>query len=405
MTVIDRRASGKNKSVGNRQKFIKRYKNRIKKNIDSIASEKGITDVLKDRKVTIPEDDMDEPNFNYDMTKGERDVVLPGNKNLQNGDKIHRPPQDEDEGNEGSNEGEGFDEFSFVLTKEEFLELYFSDLCLPAFIKESLKGSTKHKFKRTGYSKDGIPARLDLVKTLKQAMARRIATKASCDCEFTFEHLCKKCDGTRIKKARYLDDIDMRYKHFTKQPFPIKQATMICLMDVSGSMGEFEKGLAKKFFLLLYLFLNKVYKNVEVIFVSHTIEAKEVTEHEFFYGNETGGTVVSSGLELVNKIIDERLNLSENNVYIAQASDGDNWTGDDDISSSLLEEILKKVQYFAYIQTEEEKRWEAKQKYRTRDLMTMYTEVATRHKNLQARNVRNDSEVYPVLRSLFEGGN
>lgn len=380
MSITDKRTSGKNKSVGNRQKFIKRYKARIKRSVDDIADSKGITDVLKDRKVIIDNDDLQEPNFNFDHTTGERDVILPGNRSLQKGDRIDRSPKSEEEGNEGSDTGGGIDEFSFTLTKEEFLDLYFSDMCLPDFIKESLKGSNKYKFKRTGYSKDGIPPRLDLVKTLKQALARRIATKSS----------------------RYLDDIDLRYKHFTKQPFPVKQAVMILLMDVSGSMGEWEKMVAKKFFLLLYLFLHKVYKNVEVIFVSHTQEAKEVTETEFFYGKETGGTVVSAGLSLVNKIIDERINLESTNVYIAQASDGDNWNGDDSVSESLLEQLLSKAQYFAYVQTERPERVRIKERYNIKDLMHLYQKVAETHINLQAKRISDETEVYTVLRNLFE---
>jgi uncharacterized sporulation protein YeaH/YhbH (DUF444 family) len=379
MTITDKRTSGKNKSVGNRQKFIKRYKHRIKRSVDSIASDKGITDVLKDRKIVINNDEIEEPNFNFDLTTGERDIILPGNRSLQKGDKIHRPPKDEEEGTEGSDKGEGLDEFSFVLTKEEFLDLYFSDMALPSFIKESLKGTNKYKFKRTGYSKDGIPPRLDLVKTLKQAMARRIATKSS----------------------RYLDDIDLRYKHFTKQPYPVRQAVMIMLMDVSGSMGEYEKMIAKKFFLLLYLFLHKVYKTVEVRFVSHTQEAKEVDEKEFFYGKETGGTIISAGLKKVNEIVNE-VDLSTTNVYIAQASDGDNWGGDENLTENLVVELLGKVQYFAYIQTEHPDRIKMKAKYGVQDVMSMYEKIAEAHRNLQARHVVSESEVYPVLRSLFE---
>lgn len=378
MTIIDRRQT-KNKSVGNRQKFLKRYRSRIKRSVDEISSDKGITDVLKDRKVTIDKDDISEPDFNFDLSTGERDMIFPGNKSLRKGDKIYRPPEDE-EGSSGSDEGEGLDEFTFTLTKDEFLELYFSNMELPDFIKESMKGSTKVKWKRTGYSKDGIPPRLDLIKTLKQAMARRMAT------------------GSK----RYLDDVDLRYKHFTKQPFPVRKATMILLMDVSGSMGEFEKTLAKKFFLLLYLFLHKVYKEVDVIFISHTQEAEEVTEHEFFYGKKSGGTVVSSGLELANKIIDERIDLSTTNVYISQASDGDNWSSDDEVSAALLEQLLQKVQYFAYIQTEEPRRAEFKKGWK--DLWSTYEEVASKHRNLQVRRVNHESDVYPVLRSLFEKG-
>lgn len=380
MTIIDKRKSGKNKSVGNRQKFIKRYKHKIKRSVDRIASDKGITDVLKDRKVVIDESDIYEPGFNFDLSTGQRDVILPGNKSLKKGDKIDQDTPNEEEGGGGSPDGEGFDEFTFVLTKEEFLDLYFSDMALPDFIKESIKGTTKHKLKRTGYSKDGIPPRLDLVKTLKQAMARRIATGST----------------------RYLDDIDLRYKHYTKQPFPVRQAVMILLMDVSASMGEYEKEIAKKFFLLLYLFLHKVYKSVEVIFISHTHEAKEVTEQEFFYGTETGGTVVSTGLQLAKDIIDTRINLETTNVYISQASDGDTWREDGEACVDLIEYLLTKVQYFAYIQTEQETQRAAKELYGVPDLMNVYRPISEEHRNFQVRHVGSESEVYPVLRELFE---
>lgn len=410
MTIIDRRASNKNKSVGNRRKFIERNKERIKRYIDNKTSTKGITDAIDDREVVM--DDINEPSFNFDGETGERDVVLPGNKNMERGDKVYTPSKDGESGPQGSDTGDGLDEFAFTLTKEEFLELYFSDLKLPNFIKESIQGSNKWKFKRSGYSKEGIPARLDLLKTLKQSMARRIATRKPCsdeDCiggsygnKYLYE-TCDNCKGTGYDPSRYLDDIDLRYKHFTKKPYPVHQAVMICLMDVSGSMGEFEKELAKKFYLLLYLFLNKCYTDVEVIFISHTQEAKEVTEHEFFHSRETGGTIVSSGLQLVSDIIKDRIDTNTTNVYIAQASDGDNWESDDALTTELLESLLSNVQYFAYIQTEEPDRIRFKERYQIKDLLGTYTEIATRYKHLQARRINEASEVYPVLRSLFEG--
>lgn len=407
MTIVDRRKTGKNKSVGNRQKFIKRYKSRIKRSVDKIAESTGITDILRDRQVTIDQDEIEEPYFGYDMATGERDIILTGNKTLRKGDKVKRPPSSEDEGYDGSDTGEGLDDFTFTLTKEEFLELYFSDMSLPNFIKEAMAGSSKWKLKRSGYSKEGIPPRLDLVKTLKQGLARRIATRVQCDWCACGDVLsvypeCERCLGTGYVKQRYLDDIDLRYKHFTRHPVPIRQATMILLMDVSGSMGEFEKMLAKKFFLLLYLFLHKVYNEVNVIFISHTQDAKEVTEHEFFYGQETGGTIVSSGLALAKEIIDSRIDLDTTNVYISQASDGDNWEGDEVLTTGLVEELLSKVQYFAYIQTEDARRKEMKARRGVSDVMTLYSELEQTHKNLRAKHVCDESEVYPVLRSLFE---
>mgnify|MGYP001617310086 CR=1 FL=1 len=410
MSIIDRRASNKNKSVGNRRKFIERNKERIKRYIENKTSTKGITDAVEDREIVM--DDINEPNFNFDHATGERDFILPGNKDMEKGDRIYAPPKKDAAGSQGSDTGDGLDEFAFTLTQEEFLELYFSDLKLPNFIKTSMKGSNKWKFKRSGYSKEGIPARLDLLKTLKQSMARRIATRKPCsdeDCiggtygnKYLYE-TCDNCAGTGYEPARYLDDIDLRYKHFTKKPYPVRQAVMICLMDVSGSMGEFEKELAKKFYLLLYLFLNKCYTGVEVIFISHTQEAREVTEHEFFHSRETGGTIVSSGLQLTKDIIDKRIDTNTTNVYIAQASDGDNWESDDALTVDLVESLLSSVQYFAYIQTEEPDRIRFKEQYRIKDLLSTYEEIATRYKHLQARRINDAASVYPVLRSLFEG--
>jgi uncharacterized sporulation protein YeaH/YhbH (DUF444 family) len=410
--IVDRRKSGKNKSVGNRQKFIKRYKQRIKRSVDEIADTKGITDVLKDRKVKINEDELDEPNFNFNNATGERDIILPGNKNKNIGDRICREEASGEKGNQGSDSGDGFDEFTFTLTKEEFLDLYFSDMELPDFIKESLNGSNKYVLKRAGYTKEGIPPRLDLLKTLKQSMARRIATKSKCEkCDefgnftvdiegYSLASNCLDCEGTGIKKQRYLDDIDLRYKHYTKQPNPIRKAVMILLMDVSASMGEYEKSIAKKFFLLLYLFLHKVYKEVEVVFVSHTHDAKEVSEQEFFYGQETGGTVVSAGLQVVKDIIDKRVDLDNTNVYISQASDGDNWEEDNEKILKLMEDLLNKVQYFAYIQIEEDYRRQWKDEHEVDDLLDTYNSIS--NKKLQCRHVDSEEDVYPVLRELFE---
>ena len=108
---------------------------------------------------------------------------------------------------------------------------------------------------------------------------------------------------------------------------------MFCLMDVSGSMDEERKDIAKRFFILLYLFLTRNYERIEVVFIRHHTIAKEVDEDEFFHSRESGGTVVSSALKLMQEIIRERYPLTEWNIYAAQASDGDNW--DDDSSSAI----------------------------------------------------------------------
>lgn len=386
MTIIDKRTNNKNKSVTNRQRFIKRYKQKIKQSVDEISKDKGITDILKDRKVKVKDDFISEPSFEFDWEKGKRDVVMPGNKHFKKGDYIPNE-RDEGEGGGGSDGGTGelFDEFVFTLTKEEFLELYFSGVHLPNFIKKQLDKSVKHKWTRAGYIKEGTPARIDLLKTLKQAMARRIALGPA---------------------ARYLEDIDMRYKHFVKLKLPTRRAVMICLMDVSASMGKNEKEIAKKFFILLYLFLHKNYADVELVFIRHTEVAKECTEEEFFNSRESGGTVVSAGLGLVHDIITKRYDLTSTNIYVSQVSDGDNWPGDNNDTVDIIHQILPLVQYFTYVQTDRNGLYGVMNKERKghNTLAHLYGPLMHQYKNFVGAYAFSTSHVYEILRLLFKKG-
>ena len=363
--IIDRRNSS-GKSAENRQRFLKKYKTHIRGKVEDIANEKGITDIFKDRKVKIRNDDISEPNFQHDHTRGNHKYVHTGNKHMEKGYKIHSNRANT--GQKAGEKGDAFDEFTFTLTKEEFLDLYFSDMELPDFIKESLKGSTKTKWQRSGYTKTGVPARLDLKKTLKQSIARRKAT------------------GSKM----YLTDTDLRYRHFSKKKFPVLHATMFLLMDVSGSMDEQLKMLAKKFFLLLHIFLHKTYENVELRFIRHAETAEEVYEHEFFYGRQAGGTMVSSGLKLINNIIDTEIDSTTTNVYVAQASDGDNFFIDNKPTEIELQELLTKVQYMAYVQLNNDN---------ADSLFTLYEQ--TKSKNFSCTRVNEDRDIYPALRGLF----
>jgi len=378
MAIIDRRKSGKNKSADNRKRLIDRLKPIIKKKIDESLGEGGIKDATENKKIKIPGKTLSEPSFEFDRKKGKGQRVLVGNKDKNKGDRIDNGKDEEGgAGTQGSDSGEGEDDFEFVLSKAEFLELLFSDMELPSFVKESMKDTIQYKLQRSGYAKEGTPPRLALVKTLKQALARRIATGSE----------------------RFIDDVDLRYKHYVRKPKPIRSAVIFMMMDVSGSMGEHEKLLAKKFFLLFYLFLEKEYKTVEIIFIRHTQVAKEVDENEFFYGRESGGTVVSSGLNLINKIIEDRIDENTSNIYVAQASDGDNFESDGECVEALTS-LLAKVQYFAYVQTEDFRRRQTKMKYDLKDLWNTYEKVGD--EKLNKGRLYSPSDVYPVLRGLFK---
>ncbi|HEY9380193.1 MAG TPA: DUF444 family protein, partial [Burkholderiales bacterium] len=200
--------------------------------------------------------------------------------------------------------------------------------------------------------------------------------------------------GPRGRRVPFLDELDLRYRHRVRVPQPVSQAVMFCLMDVSGSMTEDKKDLAKRFFALLYLFLTRKYETVDLVFVRHTDDASEVDEEEFFHGNYSGGTVVLSALELMKDIIDKRYPPSLWNIYGAQASDGDAFGADPEKSRGYLEkELLPPSRYFAYIDIPTEGLEQ------TSTLWQAYQRIDLPH--FAMKRVSKRTDIYPVFRELF----
>ena len=203
------------------------------------------------------------------------------------------------------------------------------------------------------------------------------------------EHLKKK-----IERIPFIDTFDLRYDNRVDEPKPSTQAVMFCIMDVSGSMGREEKDMAKRFFMLLYLFLTRTYEKINVVFISHHTVASEVDEETFFYSRETGGTVVSSALKLMSEIVQERYPSSDWNIYTAQASDGDNWHNDSTICKQLLDEkIMPFMQYFAYIEITAD---------RHQNLWQEYLGLKSQWDNFAMQRIEKIADIYPVFRKLFE---
>ncbi len=412
--IIDRRENSKNKSAVNRQRFLDRYKKHIKKAVSDAVDARSITDVERGEEVTIAGDDISEPVFQHG-SGGRRTVVHPGNKEFVTGDRIQRPSGSSGGGGPGeaSDSGEGDDDFVFQLTQDEFLEFLFDDLALPNLTKRHLKGNFSFKYEHAGFTNDGVPAKLSVLRSLKQAKARRIAlcgnsrrllaaaieeleeAEAQGDELGAFRltdeiELLKK----RIKRVPFLDTIDLRYKMHVKRPIPTSQAVMFCLMDVSGSMDQSIKDMAKRFYLLLYMFLKRHYEKTDIVFIRHHTVAKEVEEQEFFYSRETGGTVVSSALKLMTEIIDDRYSPNEWNIYGAQASDGDNWNDDSPTCSKLLrEKLLPMVQYFAYVEI-------TKRSHQA--LWREYDQLSDEFpESFAQRHIQKVSDIFPVFHDLF----
>ena len=423
---IDRRLNPRDKSLGNRMRFLKRTRARIKEAVDKAVRERTIGDAAKGGSVSIPSDGINEPMFHDSDVGGDRQRVLPGNKDFVTGDRIEKPKGGQGgRGRKGADDGDGEDDFTFALSESEFLDLLFEDLELPDLIKASLKDAKLSEQRRAGYSADGLIPNLNVLRTMRQSLGRRLALRRPSRSEveriearlkeisdppeseaLREEQLRLREELKRLKRLQraipFIDPIDVRYNRFTRVTVPRAKAVMFCLMDVSASMGEREKDLAKRFFILLHLFLRRKYERVDVVFIRHTHEAKEVDEHEFFYGRETGGTVVSSALEEMIEIRDKRYSPAEWNIYCAEASDGDNSGGDTDHCVELLNEgILPSTQYFAYIEIADRdisSHWSGGD---SKELWRGYASLAESAPNFAMRKVANPADIYPVFRELF----
>ena len=409
--IIDRRLNSKDKSAVNRQRFLKRYKKHIKRAVSDAVNKRSITDMERGENIGISRRDIDEPVFGHGRG-GTKERVLPGNKEFLSGDKIKRPEEGGAGAGQGnaSDSGEGLDEFVFQITQDEFLEFMFEDLELPNLVRRQLAASESFKMVNAGISEEGTPNQLNIVRSMRSAYARRIALGAkkrrrrneilseleSAD-EATAAALREELDllERALAKIPFIDDFDLKFNINRKQPQPSSKAVMFCLMDVSGSMDQRTKDIAKRFFILLYLFLQRNYEKTEVVFIRHHSTAKEVEEEEFFYSRETGGTVVSSALKLMSNIIAERYPLSEWNIYGAQASDGDNWTNDSPICHDLLaDDLLPVLQYYCYIEITERGHQE---------LWQYYEKLAEAHGEAFAlRSIEDYADIYPVFRELFQ---
>lgn len=412
--IIDRRLAGKNKSIANRERFLRRVKNYIRRAVSDAVRDRSIKDIQSTQSITIPRKDIAEPTFRHGPG-GKRELVHPGNADYVRGDKIPRPPGGAGGGgSQASNEGEGQDNFVFELSREEFMQYFFDDLELPRLVKTHLLTVPSWKNVRAGWAAEGTPNNIDVVRSLRSALGRRIALGSPLVNELReleeklvalkdepgdhrveiaqLEDAIHHLKG-RIWRIPFIDPFDLRYVNRVKMPQPSSQAVMFCLMDVSGSMDEQRKDLAKRFFILLYLFLKRNYERIEVVFIRHHTRAEEVDEDTFFHSTESGGTVVSSALELMRKVMEERYSPTEWNIYGAQASDGDNWTDDSPKCRKILDEdILTKVRYFAYIQVTPEEQ----------NLWLEYAQLALSQPHLAMKKVESAADIYPVFRELFE---
>jgi hypothetical protein len=414
--IIDRRFDSKKKSAVNRQRFMRRFKHQIRRAVSDAIQDRSIRDLDNGEHISIPSKDLSEPQFQHGRG-GIWEQIFSGNDQFSGGDLINRPPGGGGGKGQGkaTSEGEVEDDFVFHLSREEFLDIFFDDLALPNLIRTQLARVTDYKTQRAGFTADGSPANINIIRSMRGALGRRLALgspfaarlrELQQELEKAIEAAGEDCDEavslreeiarlrSKIDAIPFIDSFDLRYNNRIKVPRPTTQAVMFCVMDVSGSMDEEKKSTAKRFFMLLYLFLNRTYEHIDVVFIRHHTVAKEVDEDEFFHSRESGGTVVSSALKLMHEIIHQRYAQGNWNVYGAQASDGDNWDNDSPTCRELLgTQILPYCQYFAYIEITPGE---------PQNLWREYEKLLGAHKNFAMQRIEEPSDIYPVFRELFK---
>jgi uncharacterized sporulation protein YeaH/YhbH (DUF444 family) len=412
--IVDRRLNPGSKSLENRQRFLRRAKALVQGAVKKSSEDRDIRDVLEGGEVSIPLDGMHEPRFRREG--GTRDMVLPGNKKFIEGDILPRSGEGGGGRQSAPGTGDSEDAFRFVLSRDEFVDLFLDDLELPDLAKRKLAQAEGEGLERAGYATSGSPANISISRTVSRAMARRVAlrrprpeTIAALEAEIEGADEARRAEleleiaalKAKARRIPFIDPIDIRYRRFETVPKPVAQAVMFCLMDVSGSMSEHMKDLAKRFYMLLYVFLTRRYRHVEIVFIRHTDRAEEVDEDTFFHGPASGGTLVSSALQAMSDIVRARFRPADWNIYAAQASDGDNSISDGEVAGRILTDMILPVsQFFAYLEVGET----GGHSFEMPDssLWTLYERLRANGAPLSMRKVSDRSQIFPVFHDLFQ---
>jgi uncharacterized sporulation protein YeaH/YhbH (DUF444 family) len=415
--IVDRRAQ-KGKSTANRQRLLKRLDGALKAQLGKLVARHKMQDTGQPVEVTIERKDATEPRLILDPASGSSGRIVPGNDKYRIGDKIvNSPSQGQGSGNgQGAGNGDADEEdtFRFVLSRTEYLSLLFDDLELPALVKKDLLEIDENRYRRGGVVRYGNPGSVCVTRTFKASIGRRVAAEAQHaealeEAETALIAARRTGDRMLMEAAEraldevsrrtgeipFLDPIDLRHRSLVEVQSPCTAAVMFCLMDVSSSMDEARKDLAKRFFMLLHLFLTRKYKKVALVFIRHTDAAQEVDEEMFFNGTQAGSTKVLSALEKMNEIIASRYPSSSYNIFGAQASDGDSFGGDSTESSAYLRsELLPLSRYFVYAEVG------SNPLQGSTTLWSAYRAIESDRFNMASVNARN--EVYPALAKLFQ---
>ena len=394
MSTFKEHKTSADRSASDRRRHRQKIEKAIKEGIHNIVAEESIIGEDGKKKIKIPVRGIKEYRFVYgDNESNSRAGSAPG-KDITRGQSVgqsSKPKKSSGDGNAGDEKGVEY--YEVEITLDELAEYLFSDLELPELEKKKIKKITSKKFKRSGYRKEGIRPRLDK----KRTAINRIKRKAA---KSRVDSVAANSSETDEERVLFHKN-DLEYRHIKKSEKYSSNAVIFFVMDISGSMTQTKKFLARSFYFLIYQFLNHRYESVEIVFISHDIEAYEVNEEQFFTRGTGGGTLVSSALLKVLDIVGERYHPSLWNIYCFQCSDGDNWKSDMDKCVNAASSIKDMCQLYSYceIEPDEERiKWIGEDENRLSNVFSRLVD-----KNFKIVSIKHKTEIWPAFKKLFGG--
>ena len=386
-TIADR-------SSADRSRHRKKIERAIKDSIRDVVAEESIIGQNGNKKVRIPVKGIREHRFVYGSNENNKKVGSAQGHDIKEGQQIGKKQKQRGQGNgdKAGNEA-GEEMYEIEMSLEELAEYLFADLNLPDLEKKRFKFITEEKMKRKGKRPYGIRPRLSKKETIKQKIRRKkAAIKAGThdpesDDRFTFH------------------ESDLRYKHIAPVQKDNTTAVIFFIMDVSGSMTKSKKFLARSFFFLLYQFINHRHSSVDVVFISHTSEAFEVNEEQFFTRAPSGGTLVSTGLVKAEEIIEKRYHPNNWNIYTFYCGDGDNWSTDNDNAIESFKRLKEMNQMMCYTEIGEISKYEHGNFFQTFGSVELLWDKVTPLEDKSFKKVRlgTHNDIWKSFKKLFGG--
>jgi sporulation protein YhbH len=370
------------RAVEDRRRHKELVKDTIKKNLADILSEESIIGESKNKKIKIPIKGLKEYQFVYGKNSS---GVGSGDGEQKRGDKVGSDKEGkEGQGDSGAGNGEGDDIYETEVTIEDIMTYLFEELELPNMNKKKFSEiETNNSHKKSGYQMKGIPPRLAKKRTVMEKIKRKQGYIRALKEQEIYEE---------VYRFPFKEE-DLRYHRIKKTTKKECNALIACIMDVSGSMTQNKKYLARSFFFLLHQFVKIKYVNVDVIFISHTTTGKEVNEHDFFYKAESGGTYISSGYYKALEVIEERYDPNTWNIYAFHVSDGDNWADDNERAVVAANSLCDVSNLFGYVEI-------GKQSYYNTIKDKLKKEVI--RKNFTTAAIEYKEELWPTLKKILE---